>query len=124
MGLLMSISFISISSAKPLDKVRKDPSICTSRICNTIPLQLSPVRPLQSIFHPVRLVIEIDLLFFTILSLKHLCKLFGTFHSRFKHPILQAMFLSMLGQFAIHLGVMIYTVAISKPYLPEGYKVG
>lgn len=33
------------------------------------------------------------------------------------------MFLSLLGQFAIHLGCMIYAVSITKPYLPKTWAV-
>eukprot|EP00054_Salpingoeca_dolichothecata_P000146 m.16120 g.16120 ORF g.16120 m.16120 type:complete len:1361 (+) comp10277_c0_seq1:123-4205(+) len=65
MGLLSTVSFLSISRAKPL-------------------AQLSSVRPLTSIFHP-------------------------------------ALFLSLLGQFAIHLGTMYYTRHLTRPYLPENY---
>ena len=32
------------------------------------------------------------------------------------------MFLSLLGQFAIHLGVMMYTVSFTKPFLPDSYE--
>ena len=49
-------------------------------------LQMSPVRPLESIFHP-------------------------------------ALFLSLLGQFAIHLFCMWYTVDMTKPYLPASWVV-
>ncbi|CAM9374487.1 unnamed protein product, partial [Hapterophycus canaliculatus] len=66
LGMLMSVSFITISRAKPLSK-------------------LSPVRPITSIFHP-------------------------------------ALFLSILGQFALHLGCMVYAVARSKDHLEEGYE--
>ncbi|CAM9859952.1 unnamed protein product, partial [Discosporangium mesarthrocarpum] len=65
LGMLMSVSFITISRSKPLDR-------------------LSPVRPITSIFHP-------------------------------------ALFLSILGQFALHLACMVYAVWLSKDYLPEGY---
>lgn len=66
LGILMAISFISISYARPLEK-------------------LSSVRPLNSIFHP-------------------------------------AMFFSLLGQFVIHLTCMMYSLSITKPYLPPDYK--
>ena len=33
------------------------------------------------------------------------------------------MFLSLLGQFVIHLFVMQYAVAISKPFLPDNFAV-
>lgn len=66
MGVLMSISFLSISRAKTMPK-------------------LSSVRPLNSIFHP-------------------------------------AMFISLLGQFTIHLCCMMYTVSIAKPFLPVDYE--
>ncbi|CAM9266079.1 unnamed protein product [Choristocarpus tenellus] len=66
LGMLMSVSFITISRAKPLNK-------------------LSPVRPITSIFHP-------------------------------------ALFLSILGQFALHLVCMVYVVSLSKEHLPEGYE--
>eukprot|EP00607_Mallomonas_marina_P002717 CAMPEP_0182440352 /NCGR_PEP_ID=MMETSP1167-20130531/87011_1 /TAXON_ID=2988 /ORGANISM="Mallomonas Sp, Strain CCMP3275" /LENGTH=1295 /DNA_ID=CAMNT_0024634289 /DNA_START=719 /DNA_END=4606 /DNA_ORIENTATION=- len=64
LGILMSVSFITISRSKPLQ-------------------QLSPVRPLRSIFHP-------------------------------------ALFLSLMGQFALHLVTMIYLVSECKRHLsPE-----
>lgn len=66
LGMLMSVSFISISRSQPLDK-------------------LSKVLPLKSVFHP-------------------------------------SLFLSLLGQFALHLGTMYYLVSQSKTYLPEDYK--
>lgn len=66
MGLLGSVSFMSVSRSKPLDK-------------------LSKVRPLSSIFHP-------------------------------------ALFVSLLGQFAIHLGTMILSVYQAKKYLPTDYE--
>ncbi|CAM9439260.1 unnamed protein product [Laminaria digitata] len=66
MGMLMTVSFITISRSKPLDK-------------------LSCVRPITSIFHP-------------------------------------ALFISILGQFSLHLGCMVYAVARSKQYLEEGYE--
>ncbi|CAM9156199.1 unnamed protein product [Chrysoparadoxa australica] len=66
MGMLMSVSFITISRSKPLSK-------------------LSSVRPLTSVFSP-------------------------------------ALFLSILGQFVLHLGTMMYAVAQSKLYLPEDYE--
>eukprot|EP01147_Barroeca_monosierra_P010353 gene10353-2488_t len=65
-GLLLTVSFLSISRASPLKK-------------------LSSVRPLESIFHP-------------------------------------ALFLSLLGQFAIHLTCMILAVSMSKPHLPAGWE--
>lgn len=67
LGMLMSVSFITISRAKPLDK-------------------LSKVRPLHSIFHP-------------------------------------ALFLSIMGQFVLHLGTMHFLVQEGKKYLPEGHVV-
>ena len=66
MGMLMSVSFISISRSQPLDK-------------------LSDIQPLKSVFHP-------------------------------------AYFLSILGQFALHLGTMYWLVQESKKFLPEDYK--
>eukprot|EP00752_Nemacystus_decipiens_P010629 g9467.t1 len=66
LGMLMSVSFITISRAKPLSK-------------------LSPVRPITSIFHP-------------------------------------ALFLSILGQFSLHMGCMVYAVARSKEHLDEDYE--
>jgi manganese-transporting P-type ATPase len=66
MGILGSISFMSVSRSKPLDK-------------------LSPVRPLTSIFHPAK-------------------------------------FFSLLGQFVIHLGVMLFGVHSAKKHLPADYE--
>jgi manganese-transporting P-type ATPase len=65
LGILMSISFITISRAKPLAR-------------------LSSVRPLTSIFCP-------------------------------------ALFISIAGQFALHLGTMMFAVAEAKKHLPEDY---
>lgn len=65
MGILGSISFMSVSRSKPLDK-------------------LSKVRPLSSIFHP-------------------------------------ALFVSLLGQFFIHLGTMVFAVQTAKKHLPKDY---
>lgn len=67
LGILMSVSFVTVSRSKPLEK-------------------LSSVRPFGSIFHP-------------------------------------ALFLSILGQFALHLISMMVAVRESKKYLPEDYKV-
>lgn len=67
MGLLGSVSFMSVSRSKPLEK-------------------LSPVRPLTSIFHP-------------------------------------ALFVSLLGQFAIHFSTMILAVYTAKQHLPPDYEV-
>jgi len=67
MGILMSVAFMSVSRSKPLDK-------------------LSPVRPLNSIFHP-------------------------------------SLFISLLGQFAVHLAVMYIAVGRAKEHLPADYKV-
>eukprot|EP00559_Dactyliosolen_fragilissimus_P004534 CAMPEP_0184855366 /NCGR_PEP_ID=MMETSP0580-20130426/642_1 /TAXON_ID=1118495 /ORGANISM="Dactyliosolen fragilissimus" /LENGTH=1656 /DNA_ID=CAMNT_0027349867 /DNA_START=15 /DNA_END=4985 /DNA_ORIENTATION=- len=67
MGMLMSVSFMSVSRSKPLEK-------------------LSPVKPLTSIFHP-------------------------------------SMFISLLGQFGIHLFTMYWAVKNAKKFLPEGYEV-
>jgi manganese-transporting P-type ATPase len=67
MGVLGTVSFMSVSRSKPLDK-------------------LSKVRPLNSIFHP-------------------------------------ALFLSLLGQFAIHLSTMLYAVYTAKKHLPPGFEV-
>ena len=67
LGILMSVSFITVSRSKLLD-------------------ELSPVRPLRSIFHP-------------------------------------SLFLSLLGQFGLHLLTMIYLVYECKKYLPEGYRL-
>jgi cation-transporting ATPase 13A1 len=67
MGMLGSISFMSVSRSKPLDR-------------------LSSVRPLTSIFHP-------------------------------------ALFISLLGQFAIHLSTMFIAVYYAKLHLPPEHKV-
>jgi cation-transporting ATPase 13A1 len=67
LGILMSVSFVTVSRAKPLDR-------------------LSEVRPLKSVFHP-------------------------------------ALFLSILGQFVLHIYTMHSLVKQGKTYLPEGYKV-
>jgi len=67
MGILMSISFMSVSRSKPLEK-------------------LSSVRPLTSIFHP-------------------------------------SLFVSLLGQFAVHLVTMMLAVRSAKSHLPEDYAV-
>uniref|UniRef100_A0A7R9ZKV5 Uncharacterized protein n=1 Tax=Craspedostauros australis TaxID=1486917 RepID=A0A7R9ZKV5_9STRA len=67
MGMLGSISFMSVSRSKPLDR-------------------LSPVRPLTSIFHP-------------------------------------ALFISLLGQFSIHLATMMYAVYSAKLHLPTDHAV-
>ena len=67
LGLLGSVSFMSVSRSKPLDR-------------------LSSVRPLTSIFHP-------------------------------------SLFISLLGQFAIHLATMIIAVQRAKQHLPEDFKV-
>eukprot|EP00049_Salpingoeca_infusionum_P025583 m.20377 g.20377 ORF g.20377 m.20377 type:complete len:1339 (+) comp8156_c0_seq2:3-4019(+) len=61
-GLLMTVAFLSVGRASPLDK-------------------LSSVRPLPGIFHP-------------------------------------ALIFSLLGQFVIHVGCMMYVVNIAKPHLP------
>jgi len=66
MGMLGSISFMSVSRSKPLDR-------------------LSNVRPLTSIFHP-------------------------------------ALFISLLGQFAIHLSTMMIAVYYAKKNLPPDYE--
>jgi cation-transporting ATPase 13A1 len=66
MGMLGSISFMSVSRSKPLDK-------------------LSKVKPLTSIFHP-------------------------------------ALFLSLLGQFCIHLFTMVVATQAAKNELPPDYK--
>jgi len=66
MGLLGSISYMSVSRSKPLDR-------------------LSPVRPLTSIFHP-------------------------------------ALFFSLLGQFAVHLGTMYWATRMAKNHLPTDYE--
>ncbi|CAM9823752.1 unnamed protein product, partial [Sphacelaria rigidula] len=65
LGMLMSVSFVTISRSKPLDK-------------------LSCVRPITSFFHP-------------------------------------ALFFSILGQFALHMGCMVYAVARSKEHLDDDY---
>jgi len=67
MGLLGSISFMSVSRSQPLDR-------------------LSAVRPLTSIFHP-------------------------------------AMFLSLLGQFSIHMTTMVLAVRSAKALLADDHKV-
>jgi cation-transporting ATPase 13A1 len=67
LGMLMSVSFVTISRSKPLDN-------------------LSPVRPLKSIFHP-------------------------------------ALFISLLGQFAMHIGTMYFLVREGKKYLEDGHRV-
>lgn len=65
-GLLGSVSFMSVSRSKPLDK-------------------LSRVRPLTSIFHP-------------------------------------SLFVSLLGQFAVHFATMILAVQTAKTHLPPDYE--
>jgi cation-transporting ATPase 13A1 len=67
MGMLGSISFMSVSRSKPLDR-------------------LSSVRPLTSIFHP-------------------------------------ALFISLLGQFVIHLSTMVLAVYSAKQHLPLDHEV-
>jgi len=67
MGMLGSISFMSVSRSKPLDR-------------------LSKVRPLTSIFHP-------------------------------------ALFISLLGQFAIHLSTMMIAVYYAKINLPPDHEI-
>ena len=67
MGMLGSVSFMSVSRSKPLDR-------------------LSSVRPLTSIFHP-------------------------------------ALFISLLGQFAIHLTTMVVAVHGAKQHLPPDHEV-
>lgn len=67
MGMLGSVSYMSVSRAKPLDK-------------------LSSVKPLTSIFHP-------------------------------------SLFISLLGQFAVHLGTMMWATNTAKQYLEDDYKV-
>jgi cation-transporting ATPase 13A1 len=67
MGMLGSVSFMSVSRSKPLDR-------------------LSSVRPLTSIFHP-------------------------------------ALFISLLGQFAIHLTTMMVAVYSAKQHLPPDHEV-
>jgi manganese-transporting P-type ATPase len=66
MGMLGSVSFMSVSRSKPLDR-------------------LSSVKPLTSIFHP-------------------------------------ALFISLLGQFAVHLATMVTAVYYAKQHLPPDYK--
>jgi len=67
MGMLGSVSYMSVSRSKPLDK-------------------LSPVKPLGSIFHP-------------------------------------SMFLSLLGQFSVHLVVMMVAVREAKKFIPTDIPV-
>ena len=67
MGILGSISYMSMNRSKPLNK-------------------LSPVRPLTSIFHP-------------------------------------SLFLSLLGQFAVHLGTMFIAVRAAKVHQPADFNV-
>merc|ERR1719296_556865 len=67
MGMLGSISYMSVSRAKPLEK-------------------LSSVKPLTSIFHP-------------------------------------SLFISLLGQFAVHLVTMIWATNTAKQFLEDDYKV-
>mmetsp|Transcript_14653 Transcript_14653/g.21411 ORF Transcript_14653/g.21411 Transcript_14653/m.21411 type:complete len:278 (-) Transcript_14653:71-904(-) len=67
MGMLMSVSFMSVSRSKPLEK-------------------LSSVRPLTSIFHP-------------------------------------ALFISLLGQFAVHLVTMFLAVQSAKSHLDPDHKI-
>lgn len=67
MGMLGSVSFMSVSRSKPLDR-------------------LSAVRPLTSIFHP-------------------------------------ALFISLLGQFSIHLTTMMVAVHGAKKHLPLDYEI-
>eukprot|EP01127_Copromyxa_protea_P019679 TRINITY_DN6440_c0_g1_i1.p1 TRINITY_DN6440_c0_g1~~TRINITY_DN6440_c0_g1_i1.p1 ORF type:complete len:1356 (+),score=374.54 TRINITY_DN6440_c0_g1_i1:25-4092(+) len=62
-GILMTIAYLALSNATPLT-------------------ELSPIRPLTSIFHP-------------------------------------SLFLSLLGQFAIHLSSMIYATSYTKQYMPD-----
>ena len=66
MGMLMSVSFMSVSRSKPLDR-------------------LSAVKPLTSIFHP-------------------------------------SLFISLLGQFSIHLATMFIAVRAAKEHLPPDYE--
>jgi manganese-transporting P-type ATPase len=66
LGILMSVSFVTVSRSKPLER-------------------LSSVRPFGSVFHP-------------------------------------ALFLSILGQFALHLASMMLAVRESKRHLPADYK--
>lgn len=67
MGMLGSVSYMSVSRAKPLDK-------------------LSSVKPLMSIFHP-------------------------------------SLFISLLGQFTVHLITMMWATNTAKQYLEDDYKV-
>ena len=67
MGILGSVSYMSVSRAKPLDK-------------------LSSVKPLTSIFHP-------------------------------------SLFISLLGQFTVHLLTMMWATNTAKQYLEEDYQV-
>uniref|UniRef100_A0A7S4HIT1 P-type ATPase A domain-containing protein n=1 Tax=Odontella aurita TaxID=265563 RepID=A0A7S4HIT1_9STRA len=67
MGMLMSVSFMSVSRSKPLEK-------------------LSPVKPLTSIFHP-------------------------------------SLFISLLGQFSVHLVTMMLAVKKAKEHMPADSKV-
>lgn len=67
MGMLGSVSYMSVSRAKPLEK-------------------LSSVKPLTSIFHP-------------------------------------SLFISLLGQFAVHLATMMWATDTAKQYLEDDYKV-
>lgn len=67
MGMLGSVSFMSVSRSKPLDR-------------------LSKVRPLTSIFHP-------------------------------------ALFISLLGQFTIHLATMMTAVHFAKKHLPPDHEI-
>jgi len=67
MGMLGSISYMSVSRAKPLDR-------------------LSSVKPLTSIFHP-------------------------------------SLFISLLGQFSVHLATMMWATNEAKQYMEDDYKV-
>lgn len=69
-GILMTVAYLALSNATPLT-------------------ELSPIRPLTSIFHP-------------------------------------SLFLSLLGQFAIHLGSMVYATSYTKQHMPPDWqpKVG
>jgi cation-transporting ATPase 13A1 len=67
MGMLGSVSYMSVSRAKPLDK-------------------LSSVKPLTSIFHP-------------------------------------SLFVSLLGQFGVHLATMMWAVRTAKQHLEDDHKV-
>ena len=67
MGMLGSVSYMSVSRAKPLEK-------------------LSSVKPIQSIFHP-------------------------------------SLFISLLGQFGVHLVTMIWATQSAKQYLEDDHKV-